>query len=386
MLKRPPFIAVATCLSSIATFSLSASPMNLSFATVHSGNPGNYFISIARGNDTLVVVGNGSSRVSANGVDWTPLSFGASKVIYAGGQFVAVNGNVGTSPDGFNWTWVTPQPADAFSVTYGNGLYVAVGRSSIFYSTDAKSWTTIPQHGSVILTSVSFALPVGFITSGVVQAFPPGQPPGNVYFASSTNGLNWQGGGFSDLTTRFYGAQTYAFGNFYNVAGTSPNGLDWTAWNPVTQGRQIKFAGDRLVALRKDSPAVAISASEGFDSLNRPKVFHSYPTGVTNLLNDVTFDGSEYYFVGEGEIILKSQGVPPPASLKLVSIDDQTATFSVTGVPGMTYGLQAFGNDFVGALPSLNTDSIFDFTLPDATTNITTQPFVNGSFYRLVER
>jgi hypothetical protein len=67
-------------------------------------------------------------------VTWTPRTSGTSDVLYnvtyGNGLFVAVGdyGTILTSPDGVTWTPQTSGTSYSLrGVTYGNGLFVAVG-------------------------------------------------------------------------------------------------------------------------------------------------------------------------------------------------------------------------------------------------------------------
>jgi hypothetical protein len=66
-------------------------------------------------------------------------------VTYGNGLFVAVGdgGTILTSPDGVNWTrGPRGRATRLFGVTYGNGLFVAVGRfGTILTSPDGVTWT-----------------------------------------------------------------------------------------------------------------------------------------------------------------------------------------------------------------------------------------------------
>ena len=92
---------------------------------------------------------------AATGLDWTAASAAAANnwisVTYGNGLFVAVsndgtNNRVMTSPDGITWTSRT-SAADNFwqSVTYGNGLFVAVSLfgtgNRVMTSPDGITWT-----------------------------------------------------------------------------------------------------------------------------------------------------------------------------------------------------------------------------------------------------
>jgi hypothetical protein len=71
-------------------------------------------------------------------VNWTRRTSGTyyslNAVTYGNGLFVAVGngGTILTSPDGVNWTRRTSGTSDWLSgVTYGNGTFVAVGSGGI---------------------------------------------------------------------------------------------------------------------------------------------------------------------------------------------------------------------------------------------------------------
>ena len=106
----------------------------------------------------FVAVGNSGDRVitSADGITWTARSAAGDNdawraVTYGNGLFVAVGDTGGTdkimtSPDGVTWTTRTPPSGDWKGVTYGNGLFVAVGSSGgINYSMTSSdggiTWT-----------------------------------------------------------------------------------------------------------------------------------------------------------------------------------------------------------------------------------------------------
>ena len=96
------------------------------------------------------------SQASADGITWTSRSSAADNiwrsVTYGNGLFVAVSssgtGNrVMTSPDGITWTSRTSAVDNNwYSVTYGNGLFVAVSGTGtgnrVMTSPDGITWTS----------------------------------------------------------------------------------------------------------------------------------------------------------------------------------------------------------------------------------------------------
>jgi photosystem II stability/assembly factor-like uncharacterized protein len=125
---------------------------------------GNDLHDVTYGNGLFVAVGqNGTILTSPDGARWTARASGAdnflSGVTYGNGLFVAVGVAVRsssswlsgwlpgptmlTSPDGVTWTEQTsPTNNELKDVTYGNGLFVAVGEDgTILTSRDGVDWT-----------------------------------------------------------------------------------------------------------------------------------------------------------------------------------------------------------------------------------------------------
>ena len=78
--------------------------------------------------------GGSTILTSPDGASWTQRTSGTSNrlrgVTYGNGLFVAVGygGTILTSPDGVSWTARTSGTSnDLFGVTYGNNAFVAVG-------------------------------------------------------------------------------------------------------------------------------------------------------------------------------------------------------------------------------------------------------------------
>ena len=96
-----------------------------------------------------------SVMTSPDGITWTSPDCRRSKLLglsvtYGNGLFVAVSSDgtnrVMTSPDGITWTARTAAAGNTWrSVTYGNGLFVAVsqdGTNRVMTSPDGITWTT----------------------------------------------------------------------------------------------------------------------------------------------------------------------------------------------------------------------------------------------------
>ena len=111
---------------------------------------------IAFGLGQFIVVGDGGTMLSStNGEVWTPRNNGSnpvSRIIFAGGQFVAVGGDYGlkstimTSTNGIDWqSQESPTTYTLWDVAYGNGQFLALTSTSIpmiLHSTDGLVWKT----------------------------------------------------------------------------------------------------------------------------------------------------------------------------------------------------------------------------------------------------
>jgi photosystem II stability/assembly factor-like uncharacterized protein len=141
-----------------------------------SGTTNNLSGGMAFGNGLFVVTGDNVPNpappilTSLDGVTWANQTAAAnhelSAITYGNGMFVAVGsqGGVQTSPDGTNWTARSSGDSghQFYGVAYGNGTFVAVGDNG-----------TILQSGDTRLRLVQPAVSVGSfaftITNGVGQ-------------------------------------------------------------------------------------------------------------------------------------------------------------------------------------------------------------------------
>ena len=141
---------------------IATSPDGTTWTSRSVGAYGDNFFGAAYGNDTFVVVGYTYSppmgvipintRIfhSADGVEWTSINsslhYILNAVTYGNGLFVAVGGLgvILTSPDGREWT-VRNSGINAYlyDVTYSDGTFVAVGEAgTIITSSNGKTWTS----------------------------------------------------------------------------------------------------------------------------------------------------------------------------------------------------------------------------------------------------
>lgn len=227
---------------------------------VGSGNylfaGGNVGIGTVAPTTKLEVVGD----ITSKGTSWTsrttPVDDGWLSITYGNGLFVAISfsgtDRVMTSPDGVNWT-IRTSPADNEwrSVTYGNGLFVSVGHTGtgdqVMTSPDGVNWTSRTASVGNDWASVTYGngLFVAVSNSGTgdrVMTSPDG-----ITWTTRTSAadLNW-----SDVI--------YGNGLFVSVAHTgtgnrvmtSPDGSAWSIgvtpadndWVGITYGNGLFVA------------------------------------------------------------------------------------------------------------------------------------------------
>lgn len=185
---------------------------------------------------------------SAGGSVWTartmPSAAEWQSVTYGNGVFVAVaqltSNKAATSPDGINWTARTlPSAANWYSVTYGNGIFVAINlNGGAASSPDGITWTARTMPPTYQWFSVAYG-------NGVFVAV----ADNNNIAATSPDGITWTQRFLS--TTGYWRSVTYGNNLFVSVAWnnsttatTSPDGITWTTrtlptasnWVGVTYG------------------------------------------------------------------------------------------------------------------------------------------------------
>ena len=190
-----------------------------------------------------------TQRTSASNNDW-------NSVTYGNGLFVAVSatgaGNrVMTSPDGITWTSRTSAvDNDWTSVTYGNGLFVAVAQSGtgdrVMTSPDGINWTAQTSAEDNGWRSVTYGN--GLFVAVALDG------NGNLVM-TSPDGISWTA---RTSATDNWSSVTYGNGLFVavafsgggNLVMTSPDGINWSPqtsvednkWNSVTYGNGLFVA------------------------------------------------------------------------------------------------------------------------------------------------
>ncbi|MEI9958995.1 MAG: T9SS type A sorting domain-containing protein [Ferruginibacter sp.] len=231
----------------------------------------NNWYGVVYGNNQFVAVANSAASAtssvmtSPDGITWTartaPIKLWSS-VTYGNGMYVAVGyaaDALMTSPDGVNWTLrTTPTGGQLWiSVTYGNGLFVAVaygdaasGSSTqrVMTSPDGINWTTRTPAAANVWIGVTYGngLFVAVAKSG----------SGNRVMTSS-DGINWTSRtspADNDWSSVVYGDNQFvavANSGTGNRVMTSPDGINWTIGTSASDNpwSSVTYANGKYVAV-----------------------------------------------------------------------------------------------------------------------------------------
>ena len=297
--------------------------------------------SIAYGDGMFVAVGSHSTILtSPDGITWTKRSANVPGIInfygisYGKGCFVAVGSLsdlVGfpsgflilTSPDGVNWTAQTSNVPFLLSISYGNGLFIAVGYSKIAISFDGISWSYLsrPGYREAITYANGFFLAIDSRTR--IYASVDGDTwinRGAVYGIADLDGISDNNNHLSSLS---YGNGIYvAVGGWCDMAvipmpcRLSASSSDLTKW---IDSSRVFYLGNSLRSVTYGlSNFVAVgqgtieSSSDGVTWVTRLSV-RDY------ALNAVAYNNNTFVAVGDGGLILQSDPVIEPVEVPTLS-------------------------------------------------------------------
>ncbi|GEM_PF-1204277 len=196
-------------------------------------------------------------------------------VTYGNGVFVAVAGTasnnaVMTSSDGVTWAVQTTPESENYnlwnSVTYGNNLFVAVassgGNKRVMTSPDGINWTSraTPSTGNY-WSSVTYG-------NGRFVAVASAGDGNNVM--TSEDGVNWTQRTPSEINA--WRCVTYGGGQFVAVASngtnrvmTSPDGINWTSpvSNHASAWYSVTYGGSQFVAVANNGTNRVMTSPDG---------------------------------------------------------------------------------------------------------------------------
>jgi hypothetical protein len=221
-----------------------------------------------------------TNRIAAEPNDWT-------SVTYGNGLFVAVSWNgtnrVMTSPDGITWTSRSAAAETNWKgVTYGNSLFVAVSYSQqgpignrVMTSPDGITWTSRISAAENNWTDVNYG-------NGLFVAVSSNGTGNRVM--TSPDGITWTSR--SSAADNPWSSVTYGDGLFVAVSGgsafptnrvmTSPDGITWTSrssvnstWTSVTYGNGLFVAVANTTAVRvMTSPSASVPVAPVYVYVN----------------------------------------------------------------------------------------------------------------------
>ena len=216
--------------------------------------------SISRGIDINYFRGN-SVRTPTSDLGWTSRTTPADNnwfsVTYGNGLFVAVSGSgtgdrVMTSPDGITWTSRTSAADNEwFSVTYGNGLFVAVSNTGttdrVMTSPDGITWTSRTAASDNQWRSVTYGNGLFVAVSWAGLGDRVMTSPDGITWTSRTAAANNNWYSVTYGNDLFVAVSTTGT---ENRVMTSPDGINWTSrtsaadneWTSVTYGNGLFVA------------------------------------------------------------------------------------------------------------------------------------------------
>jgi hypothetical protein len=270
------------------------------------------FRDIAYGNGLFVGMATVNSY-SNDGITWTNGGvLNTEYVTFGNGLFVAVGyasvsgvptSFIYTSTNGINWTSRTPSEAMWFQdIAYGNGLFVAVARSGtnrIMTSPDGITWTSRATAISPTFSGVAYG-------AGLWVAVCDTSPGGTTF--TSYDGITWeeQPTAWSAFTI------TYAQGKFTTGTYYSTDGFTWNSVTiPFTPVR-IAYGNGYFIGVRSTGVnrieystnainwvSIPAASTATFEAVAfGENTFVIGATSGTTRLNYVLFEGILPYFSG----------------------------------------------------------------------------------------
>ena len=231
---------------------------------------------------------------STDGLTWTQIpdslitDFRGSShpIAYVGDRFFALGGPTGTrrafSLDGLTWTEINDRAIrelEVNSITYGGGMYVAVGRrlengrwkGAIAYSPDGISWTHVADNNLPVFSS--WTTSIGSVVYGGDKFIALNNWGGHMVY--STDGVTWtfvqdennssgRNIGIFDEDKSEGGVIGYGGGRFVVfVSGKMAYSFDGVKWTVVEGSLPSSGLYDRVISITYGNNIFIIGGSKG---------------------------------------------------------------------------------------------------------------------------
>ena len=313
----------------------------------------------------VVDIPGGWNAASATLDSWVSVAYGGPVgqekfVAIASGS--ATNTFVMYSTDAINWNPTTPLAGGTswYSVTYGNGKFVAVssgGISSAMYSTDGINWTPV-----AVSTNSWTSVTYGDNTFVAVA-----QSGDSNRVMTSTNGINWALRTVPEFN--MWNSVTYGDDKFVAVSGSgnsnrvmwSTDAINWTAASaPTNNWHSVTYGDGKFVAVSVSGNSNRVMWST--DAIN----WNSASATEANSWRSVTYDNGKFVAVadsGTNRVMHSADGI----NWTSASATEANGWYSVTYGDGKFVAVSYSGTNRVMSSPT-GADASTELTLTDSKT------------------
>lgn len=240
-------------------------------------------------------------------------------VTYGNGIFVAVgeDGTILSSTDGVLWTKRNSGIADYYTftaVTYGNGIFLADYDYGILTSPDGMSWTqrslglpvdidTFQLSGMAYGNGIYLALVQGW---SLCRPF-RGCDGYAVFARTSPDGATWSSPSSATVNPLNLQGLTYGNGMFLGFYGqsilTSPDGAAWTDANwdaPVSLDGAVTYGNGTFIGPGTND--TILTSTNGLE-------WNVWNTGIISSISRITYGNGTFVAVGSDGVIIQSDPV-----------------------------------------------------------------------------
>jgi hypothetical protein len=252
---------------------------------------------------------NKQMSVIPNNGDWTAATAAAANnwfsVTYGNGKYVAVSNNgtnqVMYSTDGISWTAASASEiAEWYSVTYGNGRFVAVaatGGSGAMYSSDGINWAAVTTPIDCSAVTYGGGKFVAVALSGTNQVM------------YSSDGINWTA---TTASADGWHSVTYGNGKFVAVSQAgramySSDGISWNNGSNVDNSSwmNVTYGGGKFVAVASSGTNQVMYSADGIN-------WTAATAADNNPWNSVTYGNGKFVAVatsGSNPVMYSTDGI-----------------------------------------------------------------------------